>query len=105
MKISYAQMAYGFYERDKFPEEMEEEDRVLRRDPDASHPCDPAGLPTSDYSSPTEVEDEMIARIDQARLQERRSRGKMPHATPDERRAHERTIARKRARREARRAA
>jgi len=52
-----------------------------------------------------DAEDAMIAAIDKARLQERRSRGKMPHATPDERRAHERTIARKRVRREARRAA
>lgn len=104
MKISYTQMAYGFYERDKFPEEMEEEARVLRRDLDALHPCDPAGLPTSDTSSPFAVEDEMIARIDQARLMERRARGKMPHATLEERNKHERTIARKRARRAAQRA-
>lgn len=102
MTISFAQMVYGMYDREKFREEMEEEARVLRKDIDAFHPCDPAGLPSSDYASFTEIEDEMIARIDQARLMERRACGKMPHATPEQRKAHEATIARKRARRAAR---
>lgn len=105
MTISFAQMAYGFYERSNFPEEMEDEARVLRKDPDAAHPCNPDSLPSGDYSFPTDVEDELIARVDAARKAERRAKGKMPKATAKEREAHEATIARKRARRAAMRQA
>lgn len=97
--ISLKQMAYGFYDRSLFPEEMEDEARILRRDLDESHPCDPASLPSGDIHDPREVEDDMIARIDRERRRSRQTRGKMPKATPCEREAHERTITRKRARR------
>lgn len=103
--ISLKQMAYGFYDRSLFPEDMEDEARILRRDLDELHPCDPAGLPSTDFDDPREVEDELIERIDRERRREREARGKMPNATPCERAAHERTIARKRARRAAMRAA
>jgi hypothetical protein len=97
MTISFAQMARGFYDRENFRDELEDDARVLRRDTDAAHPCSPDSLPSGDYVSVTEIEDDMIARIDAVRKAERRAKGKMPKATPEQRAAHERTIARKRA--------
>jgi len=99
--ITWSQMNCGIFDPDKFRDELEDDARVLRRDPDAAHPCNPDSLPSGDYSYPTDVEDELIARIDAARKAERQAKGKMPKATPKQRAAHERTIAAKRARRQA----
>jgi len=57
-----------------------------------------------EINHPMDVEDAMIAMIDDQRKSERQSRGKMPSSTPKERAAHERTIERKRQRRERMRA-
>jgi len=101
--ITWSQMNCGIFDPDKFRDELEDDARVLRRDPDAAHRCNPDSLASSDLS-PSEMEDEIIARIDAARKAERQAMGKMPKATAKEREAHERTIARKRDRRQARKA-
>lgn len=71
--ITDKQMACGFYPREMFREQMEDDARVGRTDLDAAHPCDPTGLPATDHTDPREVEDALIEHLDRKRAEEKKS--------------------------------